>query len=145
MVDGPDISPTGAAGASQDMPDKDPDKRSRIMEKARELGRMLGQTAEYEYLQAANEDIADDRDATELLNRAKKLQEKAVSHLERGEDPPEDVREELEEVRGKIQSSPRYQSLVAAQSNFDKVMKKVQKAISEGMEKGSESKIVMPS
>jgi tetratricopeptide (TPR) repeat protein len=52
MVDGPEISPTGA---SQEMPDKDPDKRSRIMDKARELGRMLGQTAEYEYLQAANE------------------------------------------------------------------------------------------
>ncbi len=126
-------------------PKKDPEKRDRIMDKARELGRMLGQTAEYEYLQAANEDVADDRDATELLNRAKELQEKAVSHLERGEDPPEDVQEELEEVRGKIQGSPRYQSLVAAQSNFDKLMQKVQKAISEGMKKGEESQIVMPS
>lgn len=134
MVDRPD-----------DMPDRDPDKRSRIMDKAKELGRMLGQTAEYEYLQAANSDIADDREATELLNRARELQEKAVSHLERGEEPPEEVQEELEEVRGKIQGSPRYQSLVAAQSNFDKLMKKVQNAISEGMKKGSESRIVMPS
>ena len=121
------------------------DRRSRILDKAQELGRMLGQTSEYEYLQAANADIADDRDATELLNRAKELQEKAVSHLERGEDPPEDVQEELEEVRGEIQGSPRYQSLVAAQSNFDKLMQKVHKAISEGMKKGEESKIVMPS
>jgi len=142
MVDRPDVSPTNA---SQDMPDRDPDERSRIMDKARELGRMLGQTAEYEYLQAANSDIADDRDATELLNRAKELQQEAVSHLERGEEPPEEVREELEEVRGEIQGSPRYQSLVAAQSNFDKLMNKVQKAISEGMQKGSESRIVMPS
>jgi cell fate (sporulation/competence/biofilm development) regulator YlbF (YheA/YmcA/DUF963 family) len=121
------------------------DRRSRILDKAQELGRMLGQTSEYEYLQAANKDISDDRDATELLNRAKELQEKAVSHLERGEDPPEDVQEELEEVRGEIQGSPRYQSLVAAQSNFDKLMQKVHKAISEGMKKGEESKIVMPS
>lgn len=126
-------------------PKKNPEKRDRIMDKARELGRMLGQTAEYEYLQAANEDVADDREATELLNRAKELQEKAVSHLERGEDPPEDVQEELEEVRGKIQGSPRYQSLVAAQSNFDKLMQKVHEAISEGMKKGEESQIVMPS
>lgn len=126
-------------------PKKDPDRKSRIMDKAQELGRMLGQTAEYEYLQAANRDIADDRDATELLNRAKELQEEAVSHLEKGEDPPEDVADELEEVRGKIQGSARYQSLVAAQSNFDKLMQKVQRAISEGMKKGEESRIVMPS
>lgn len=129
----------------QQKPKKDPEKRDRIEQKAEELGRMLGQTAEYEYLQAANDDVADDREATELLNRAKELQEKAVSHLERGEDPPEEVQDELEEVRGKIQGSPRYQSLVAAQSNFDKLMQKVHKAISEGMKKGEESQIVMPS
>lgn len=126
-------------------PEKDPEKRDRIVEKAQELGRMLGQTAEYEYLQAANKDVADDRDATELLNRAKELQEKAVSHLEKGEEPPEDVKEELDEVRSKVQSSPRYQSLVAAQSNFDKLMQKVQNAIRDGMKKGEESRIVMPS
>lgn len=126
-------------------PTNDPNRRERIMEKARELGRMLGQTSEYEYLQAANKDIADDRDATELLNRAKELREQAVEHLEKGEDPPEELQEELEEVRGEIQGSARYQSLVAAQSNFDKLMQKVQKGISDGMQKGSESQIVMPS
>lgn len=126
-------------------PSKGPNRRERILDKARELGRMLGQTSEYEYLQAANDDIADDRDATELLNRARELREKAVLHLERGEEPPEDLQEELEDVRGRIQGSARYQSLVAAQSNFDKLMQKVQKAISDGMQKGSESKIVMPS
>ncbi len=125
--------------------DDRPDRRDRIMEKARQLGRMIGQTSEYEYLQAANQDIADDRDATELINRFKELQEEAVEHLERGEDPPEEVQDELEEIRGELQGSPRYQSLVAAQSNFDKLMQKVQKAIGEGMKKGSESQIVMPS
>lgn len=133
MVDQPGPSP------------KEPDRRERIMAKAKELGRMLGQTSEYEYLQAANRDIADDRDATELLNRARELREKAVRHLEKGEEPPEELQEELEEVRGKVQGSARYQSLVAAQTNFDKLMQKVQRAISDGMQKGSESHIVMPS
>ena len=125
--------------------DAGPDRRDRIKQKAQELGRMIGQTSEYEYLQAANQDIADDRDATELINRFKELQEKAMEHLERGEDPPQEVQDELEDVRGELQGSPRYQSLVAAQSNFDKLMQKVQKAIGEGMQKGSESQIVMPS
>ena len=126
-------------------PSKDADRRKRIMEKARELGRMLGQTSEYEYLRAANADVADDREATENLNRFKELREKAVQHLERGEEPPEELQDELEEIQGEIQGSVRYQSLVAAQSNFDKLMQKVQKAIGEGMQKGSESQIVMPS
>lgn len=132
----------GAAGSG---PEKDRERRSRILDKAEELGRMLGQTAEYEYLQAANKDIADDREATELLNRLQELQDEAVSHLEKGEQPPEEVTDELEELRGKIQRSPRYQSLVAAQSNFDKLMQKVHRAISDGMKKGRESRIVMPS
>lgn len=126
-------------------PEKNPDRRDRIKDKARELGRMLGQTAEYEYLQAANKDIADDRDATEMLNEARELQDKVVSHLERGEEPPEDLQDELEEIRSKVQGSARYQSLVAAQSNFDKLMEKVHQAMTEGMKKGSESQIVMPS
>lgn len=126
-------------------PDRNPDRRERIKDKARELGRMLGQTAEYEYLQAANKDIADDRDATEMLNEARELQEKVVAHLERGEEPPEDLQDELEEIRSKVQGSARYQSLVAAQSNFDKLMEKVHQAMTEGMKKGSESQIVMPS
>lgn len=126
-------------------PDKDPDRRERIKDKARELGRMLGQTAEYKYLQAANKDIADDRDATEMLNEARELQKRVVSHLERGEEPPEDLRDELEEIGSRVQGSARYQSLVAAQSNFDKLMEKVHQAMTEGMKKGSESRIVMPS
>lgn len=128
-----------------EQPEKDPDARERIVEKAEELGRMLGQTAEYKYLQSANEEISDDRDATEGINRLRDLQEKAVSHLERGEQPPEEVQEELEDLRQTIQSNPRYQSLVSAQTNFDKLMDKVHKAIGRGIKKGAESQIIMPS
>lgn len=128
-----------------EQPDKKPERRERLFEKAEELGRILGQTAEYSYLQAANSQISDDRDATELINRARELQEKAVSHLERGEEPPEDVRDELEDVREKIQGSTRYQALISAQSNFDKLMEKVHRSISEGMKKGEESQIILPS
>jgi len=128
-----------------EQPEKDPDTRERITEKARELGRLISQTAEYRYLQASNREMADDREATELLNRARKLQERALSHLERGEQPPEDLRDELDEVRGEIQGKSRYQSLIAAQSNFDKLMEKVNRAIGQGMKKGEESRIVLPS
>jgi hypothetical protein len=43
---------------------------------------------------------------------------------------------------GEVQSDPAYQQLVAAQSNFDKLMLKVQEQIMEGMRKGAESRII---
>jgi cell fate (sporulation/competence/biofilm development) regulator YlbF (YheA/YmcA/DUF963 family) len=128
-----------------EQPEKEPDRRERITEKAEELGRLISQTAEYRYLQAANRELSDDRDATELINRARDLQERALAHLERGERPPEDVREQLDEVRSEIQGKSRYQSLVAAQANFDKLMDRVNSAIGRGMKKGEESRIILPS
>lgn len=128
-----------------EQPQKDADRRERMFEKAEELGRMLGQTAEYGYLQAANDEISDDRDATELMNRAREKQQEAVGYLERGEQPPEDLREELEDLRGKVQGSARYQSLISAQTNFDKLMDRIHRAISRGMKKGEESRIIIPS
>jgi cell fate (sporulation/competence/biofilm development) regulator YlbF (YheA/YmcA/DUF963 family) len=128
-----------------EQPENAPDRRERITEKAEELGRLISQTAEYRYLQAANRDLSDNREATELLNRARDLQERALTHLERGERPPDEVREQLDEVRGEIQGKTQYQSLVAAQANFDKLMDRVNTAIGRGMKKGEESRIILPS
>jgi cell fate (sporulation/competence/biofilm development) regulator YlbF (YheA/YmcA/DUF963 family) len=140
-----DSTPTADGDDMLEQPEKDTDRRERITEKAEELGRLISQTAEYRYLQAANRELSDDRDATELINRARDLQERALAHLERGERPPEDVREQLDEVRGEIQGKSRYQSLVAAQANFDKLMDRVNSAIGRGMKKGEESRIILPS
>lgn len=136
---------TAHSDAMLEQPEKDPDTRERITEKAEELGRLISQTAEYRYLQAAHRDMSDDREATELINRARDLQDRALSHLERGEQPPEELRKGLDEVREEIQGKTRYQSLVAAQSNFDKLMDRVNQAIGRGMKKGEESRIVLPS
>lgn len=124
---------------------KDPDARERIFEKARELGRLLSQTAEYAYLKAANREISDDRDATELLNRLRDLEERLVGALRRGEEPEESLTEERQELVEKLQTSGRYQSAVSAQANFDKLMEKVYSAIGKGIAKGEESRIILPS
>jgi cell fate (sporulation/competence/biofilm development) regulator YlbF (YheA/YmcA/DUF963 family) len=148
MDDIPDISnfvDEQAGKGEQEQIDRDAETREAIKEKAQRLGRLISQTAEYEYLASAQKEISDDRDATEALNRLQELQETLVSTVERGEEPSEDLLEEREELARTLQRNPRYQSLVSAQSNFDKLMKKVNRAIGAGMKEGEDSQIILPS
>lgn len=148
MDDMPDLSDLAAQAqqqGSQEEIERDKQNRDAIMQKARELGRLISQTAEYGYLSSAQRELDDDREATEKLNRLKKIQDEVVSTVERGGEPDEELLEEREELAQELQRDRTYQSLVSAQSNFDKLMKKVNRAISKGLKKGEDSDIIMPS
>lgn len=147
MDDMPDLSDLASQAQQSSQEDVELDKQNReaIMEKAQELGRLISQTAEFSYLSSAQQELDDDREATEKLNRLKKVQDEVVSTVERGEEPDEELLEEREELAQELQRDRKYQSLVSAQSNFDKLMKKVNRAISQGLKKGEESDIIMPS
>ena len=123
----------------------DPNERERIFEKAAEVGRLVSQTAEYAYLKSAHQDIADDREATETLNRMRELQESMLAHLDKGEEPPVELRDELSKMSEEMQRSARYQSLIASQANFDKLMERVQASIGKGIRDGEQSRIILPS
>lgn len=125
------------------MPEQD--SRERMFEKAEELGRVISQTSEYAYLRSARRDIDEDRDATETLNRLSRLQDRVLDYVRRDEEPPEELREEYAELQELIQGSSRYQSLISAQANFDKLMEKVHQSIGRGIQKGEESRIIVPS
>jgi len=121
------------------------DPRERMMEKAEELGRLISQSAEYSYVSAANRDLADDREATETLNEMRALQERLLGHMSRGEDPPAELQQKYEEFQEKVQTTSRYQSLISSQLNFDKLMDRVHHSIGDGIKKGQESQIIIPS
>jgi len=119
--------------------------RESIFEKAKELGRLVSQTPEFTYLKAANQELADDREATELLNELRTLQEKVLGHIDQGEEIPEELRTQMDELQGKVQGSTRYQMLVSTQANFEKLMDKVNQEIGQGIKAGEESRIIIPS
>jgi cell fate (sporulation/competence/biofilm development) regulator YlbF (YheA/YmcA/DUF963 family) len=116
-----------------------------MLDKAKEVGRLLGQTDEYKALQRAREGLNEDRESVELVNRLAALEQELSATLQRGEQPPEDKQKEYEEVFSSLQSGSRYQALVAAQSNFDRVLQRVNQRIGEGIEAGAKSSIIMPS
>ena len=122
----------------------DKSTKDRVFERATEVGRLVSQLPEFRRLKQAHQDIGEDREATERINQMRQLQTEMLQEMERGEEPSEEKREELETLSQELQGSSRYQALVAAQTNFDKVMEKVQESIGAGIRAGEESRIVIP-
>ena len=118
---------------------------SRIEELAQSLGRALGGTPEYRTLARAKECADDDREMTRLRNRFMKIEESVQASLQRGEQPASEDMERYEAAMGELQALSVYQSLVAAQANFDRIMQRVDGAIQEGMRSGAASPIILSS
>ncbi len=116
-----------------------------MLEKAREVGRLLGQTEEYRALERARQRLNEDREAVELLNRLGQLERELGVSLQRGEQPADETQREYEELASRLQSGPVYQGVVAAQSNFDRLLQKVNEEMGAGIETGAKSSIIMPS
>lgn len=114
-------------------------------EKARELGRLLGQTEEYRALQRARQRIGEDREANELIQRLSVLEVQITQALQRGETPSEALQAEYEQVFDELQASPAYQQFVAGQANFDRLLARVNEEIGKGIEAGAQSRIILPS
>ena len=113
-----------------------------LQDKALELGRLIGQSAEYQALKRATDALNADRDATTLLRQMEQLRVDAQRMIERGEQPTQEMENQLDELLGKVQVSTSYQRAIAAQENFDKVMMRVNDLILEGIKKGATSSII---
>jgi cell fate (sporulation/competence/biofilm development) regulator YlbF (YheA/YmcA/DUF963 family) len=113
-----------------------------LEEKAREIGRLIGQTPEYQAVKRANDVLGGDGEAVELLRKVEDLRVQAQQAMARGEEPSEDLERQLEELLGRMQVNAAYQQLIVAQENFDKLMYRVNGWIGEGIRKGAASPII---
>jgi cell fate (sporulation/competence/biofilm development) regulator YlbF (YheA/YmcA/DUF963 family) len=113
-----------------------------IDQKARDVGRLIGQSSEYQALKRANESLGEDRDAVTLLRRMEELRGTAQRMIESGTEPSEEMERELDELLSKVQVNPSYQRALVAQTNFDKLMMQVNNWIAEGIKSGAASPII---
>ncbi len=113
-----------------------------IEDKAKELGRLIGQSAEYQAVKRANDALSQDAAAVALLRQMEQLRMNAQAMMQRGERPTEEMEKELDGLLGQVQGQSVYQRLVAAQENFDKIMSKVNDWIVDGIERGATSSII---
>jgi cell fate (sporulation/competence/biofilm development) regulator YlbF (YheA/YmcA/DUF963 family) len=113
-----------------------------LEQKARELGRLIGQSNEYQALRRANEGLNNETEAVALLRRMEELRVAAQHAIERGEQPSAEMERELDELLTKVQVSPAYQRAISAQENFDKMMLHVNSWIADGIKSGAASPII---
>jgi len=116
-----------------------------ILEMAKDLGRTLARTEEYQTLRRAISLADGDRDIVELTSRLEALEGRVHAALQEGKRPPKEVQEEYDSVMGRLEASAAYQRLVSAQANFDKIVQRVNLTIQKGLEEAAESRIILPS
>jgi cell fate (sporulation/competence/biofilm development) regulator YlbF (YheA/YmcA/DUF963 family) len=113
-----------------------------IEDRAKELGRLVGQSTEYQAVKRASDALNEDKETVDLLQKMEQLRVNAQRMMQRGDRPTDEMERELDTLLGQIQGRPTYQRLVVAQENFDKIMGRVNDWILEGIEKGAASPII---
>ena len=113
-----------------------------LEEKARELGRVIGQSPEYQAVKRSSEALNSDREAVTILQEMEKIRMDAQQMIQRGEQPTVEMEEKLDQLLSKVQTNPIYQRAISAQENFDKIMYQVNQWIMDGMKKGATSSII---
>lgn len=113
-----------------------------LEEKARDLGRQIGQTEEYKAVKRSGETLNGDAQAVALLKEMEKIRTDAQRMMEAGEQPTPDMEQQLDDLLSRIQVNPVYQRAIVAQENFDKLMAQVNGWILDGMKKGAASPII---
>jgi len=111
-------------------------------EKATDLGRMIGQSAEYQALRRAEQALRSDTDSVSRLERIQELARQVDAAIARGELPEETTTQAYEQAVRELELSATGQSYVVARANFDKLMARVNAQISAGIEKGATSSII---
>src|SRR3569833_4361824 len=113
-----------------------------IEDKAKELGRLIGQSSEYKEVKRASDTLNEDKDTAARLQKMEELRMSAQRMLQQGQRPTEEMEQQLDTLLGQIQVRPSYQRLLTAQENFDKTMGRVNDWIMEVIEKGAASPII---
>jgi cell fate (sporulation/competence/biofilm development) regulator YlbF (YheA/YmcA/DUF963 family) len=113
-----------------------------IQDQATALGRQIGQSDEYKAVKRTSDELNADREAVNALREMERLRRDAQAMLERGEQPTEEMEQQLDTILARVQVNGTYQRYVAAQDNFDKLMLRVNEWISEGIRKGASSGII---
>ena len=84
-----------------------------LEEKATDLGRVIGQSAEYQAVKRASAALNEDRDALTLIRRMEDIRLEAERMIARGESPTAEMEQELDGLLMQVQGNATYQRAIA--------------------------------
>jgi len=114
-----------------------------LEDKAKDLGRTIGQSAEYKAVKRSSEALNEDRESSELLRQMEGIRQEAQAMLDRGQQPTAEMETQLDALLEQVQTHAAYQRAVVAQDNFDKLMLRVNTWIADGIKAGATSSIIL--
>lgn len=114
-----------------------------LEDKAKDLGRTIGQSDEYKAVKRSSEALNGDRDATTILRQMEQIRQDAQSLIDRGEEPTPEMEQQLDALLQQVQGNSAYQQAISAQDNFDKLMLRVNQWIADGIRTGATSSIIL--
>lgn len=114
-----------------------------LEDKARDLGRTIGQSAEYKAVKRSSEALNEDRESSTLLRQMEGIRTEAQAMIDRGQQPTQEMETQLDALLEQVQTKDAYQRALVAQDNFDKLMMRVNQWIADGIKAGSASSIIL--
>ena len=73
-----------------------------LEEKARDLGRVIGQSPEYQAVKRSSEALNNDREAVSVLQQMEKIRTEAQQLIQRGEQPTAEMEQQLDDLLTKV-------------------------------------------
>jgi cell fate (sporulation/competence/biofilm development) regulator YlbF (YheA/YmcA/DUF963 family) len=113
-----------------------------IEEKAQELGRLIGQSPEYQTLRRAEKNLQDDAETRARLEKIDQLARLIDEQVAQKKIPEEATVLSYETAVRDLEVSTQGQAYVTARANYEKLMAKVNQQMSAGIERGATSSII---
>lgn len=113
-----------------------------IDEKAQELGRLIGQSPEYQALRRAERNLQDDVDTKQRLEKIDQLARQIDEQVAQRKLPEEATVTSYESAVRELETSPMGQSYVVARANYEKLMARVNQQMGQGIDRGAASSII---
>ncbi len=114
-----------------------------LEDKAKDLGRTIGQSDEYKAVKRSSEALNADREASTILRQMEKIRTDAQTLIDGGQEPTAEMEQQLDGLLQQVQTNQSYQRAIVAQDNFDKLMLRVNTWIADGIRAGATSQIIL--
>ncbi|MEO8450537.1 MAG: YlbF family regulator [Gemmatimonadota bacterium] len=113
-----------------------------IEDKALEVGRLIGQSPEYQALRRTETALRNDADTVAKLDKIQELARQIDKLVAAGTMPEDELTVSYETAVRDLELSAIGQAYVVARANFDKLMRKVNDQMSAGIDRGAQSSII---
>ncbi len=104
-----------------------------VMEKARDLGKEIRSTEQYQELERVSENMQEDTEASQMIKEIQELQQQIQFAQQSGVQPSEDQLQQFNDLKSKMDTNLTIQAYAKAQNDFSQFMQEVNSAISEGI------------